>query len=102
MPVSLPVPVRGLGSPSASRPADWRASAACTGLSDRAVFARRRDAALPALRACAICPVRQRCLEAVAPHDSWFDGVSGGRLWRNGKEVAVPEELVLDSPQEQR
>ncbi|MGW1196855.1 WhiB family transcriptional regulator [Streptomyces sp. NPDC002536] len=79
--------------PSASRrPADWRSLAACTGLPDHTVFARRPKAALPALRACAVCRVRRHCLEAVAPRESWFDGVCAGRLWRNGREVPIPEE----------
>ncbi|NYI05244.1 WhiB family transcriptional regulator [Allostreptomyces psammosilenae] len=68
---------------------DWRTQAACADLPQRTVFATRRQHALPALRACAACPVRARCLEVVAPQDNWFDGVSGGRLWRNGREVRV-------------
>ncbi|MFG2721602.1 WhiB family transcriptional regulator [Streptomyces sp. NPDC048416] len=76
--------------PAARRTTDWRTHAACIGLPDRAVFARDPEAALPALRACAICPVRRSCLEAVEPRRSWFDGVSGGRLWRNGQEVTLP------------
>ncbi|MBP2403553.1 hypothetical protein SNS2_2719 [Streptomyces netropsis] len=79
--------------PAAARPADWRTHAACAGLPDETVFARRPKPALPALRACAICPVRRRCLETVAPAESWFDGVSGGRLWRNGREVRIPADL---------
>ncbi|MFH8981357.1 WhiB family transcriptional regulator [Streptomyces varsoviensis] len=103
MPVCQPVPSCRPGSsarpatssrPRPGGPEDWRGDAACSGLPDRAVFARRREAALPALRACAVCRVRQRCLEAVAPYDNWFDGVSGGRLWRNGKEVAASDALA--------
>ncbi|GHG76501.1 WhiB family transcriptional regulator [Streptomyces griseocarneus] len=100
MPASaLRAPVSGYPHPGpARRPADWRTHAACAGLPDGAVFARRPQAALPALRACAVCPVRRYCLEAVAPRESWFDGVSGGRLWRNGREVPVPEALAADRP----
>ncbi|MCC3776609.1 hypothetical protein K6I33_001023, partial [Streptomyces sp. UNOB3_S3] len=52
---------------------------------------------LPALRACAGCPVPRYCLEAVAPRESWFDGVCGGRLWRNGKEARIPEALAAEA-----
>ncbi|KAF0650623.1 MULTISPECIES: WhiB family transcriptional regulator [Streptomyces] len=67
----------------------WRAAAACSGLPPHVVFARREAEAAPALAACGRCPVVRRCLEAVAPAESWFDGVSGGRLWRNGRPVRL-------------
>ncbi|MEW1614324.1 MULTISPECIES: WhiB family transcriptional regulator [unclassified Streptomyces] len=67
----------------------WRRSAACSGLSPAVVFARRAADAAPALRACARCPVQRQCEETVAPADTWFDGVSAGRLWRNGRPVAL-------------
>ncbi|MEU7011812.1 WhiB family transcriptional regulator [Streptomyces sp. NPDC046332] len=67
----------------------WQAAAACAGLSPAAVFARRVQHAAPALRACVRCPVRRECEQAVAPAESYFDGVCAGRLWRNGR--AVPE-----------
>lgn len=70
-------------------PADWQRAAACVGLPPSIVFARRERDALPALRACLRCPVRERCTETVAPAESWFDGVSGGRLWRNGRPVRL-------------
>lgn len=66
----------------------WQAAAACVGLSPSVVFARRGKEAAPALRACAACPVRRECEAAVAPAESWFDGVCAGRLWRNGRPVA--------------
>ncbi|MCP9957752.1 WhiB family transcriptional regulator [Streptomyces sudanensis] len=67
----------------------WRAAAACSGLPPQSVFARREAEARPALTACERCPVVRRCLEAVAPAENWFDGVSGGRLWRNGRPVPL-------------
>ncbi|MEU4271307.1 WhiB family transcriptional regulator [Streptomyces sp. NPDC026092] len=67
----------------------WQAAAACVGLSPAVVFARRPQQAAPALRACAACLVRRECEAAVAPAESYFDGVCAGRLWRNGR--AVPE-----------
>lgn len=65
----------------------WQAAAACAGLSPSVVFSRRGKEAAPALRACAVCPVRRECEAAVAPAESWFDGVCAGRLWRNGRPV---------------
>ncbi|PRH79095.1 hypothetical protein C6N75_11470 [Streptomyces solincola] len=67
----------------------WRAAAACVDLPPEVVFSRRPATAAPALTACGRCPVVARCLEAVAPAESWFDGVSGGRLWRNGRPVPL-------------
>ncbi|MEU9199646.1 WhiB family transcriptional regulator [Streptomyces sp. NPDC048332] len=73
-----------------SLPSDtWTASAACLGLPPETVFARNPADAAPALGACARCPVAGRCEETVAPADSWFDGVCAGRLWRNGRPVAL-------------
>ncbi|MEV7278629.1 WhiB family transcriptional regulator [Streptomyces sp. NPDC093111] len=65
----------------------WQAAAACADLSPSVVFSRRGKEAAPALRACAACPVRRECETAVAPAESWFDGVCAGRLWRNGRPV---------------
>jgi hypothetical protein len=45
--------------------------------------------AAPVLRACNHCPIREECEAVVDPAHTWFDGVCGGRLWRNGREVAV-------------
>ncbi|MEU7134521.1 hypothetical protein [Streptomyces sp. NPDC046261] len=108
MPASaLRAPVSAYPHPTAARrPADWRTRAACIGLPDHAVFARRAEAALPALRACAVCTVSRYCLETVAPRESWFDGVCAGRLWRNGREARLPEapavpEKAPDTPLEQ-
>ncbi|MER5862342.1 hypothetical protein [Kitasatospora sp. NPDC002040] len=63
-------------------------SAACAGLPVGAVFATRYAQALPALLACGRCALRTECVTAVDPANSWFDGVSGGRLWRNGRPIA--------------
>ncbi|MFJ3900451.1 WhiB family transcriptional regulator [Streptomyces sp. NPDC090025] len=68
-------------------PTPWQAAAACAGLSPSVVFSRRGKEAAPALRACAVCPVRSECEAAVAPAENWFDGVCAGRLWRNGRPV---------------
>ena len=67
----------------------WQAAAACVGLSPSVVFARRAQQAAPALRACAVCLVSRECETAVAPAESYFDGVCAGRLWRNGRPVVA-------------
>lgn len=67
---------------------DWRRSAACADLPARFVFTRVPSDAQHALRACGACSIREKCRAIVDPERSWFDGVSGGRLWRNGREVA--------------
>jgi WhiB family redox-sensing transcriptional regulator len=72
-----------------SRPAGWQTAAACAELPPRVVFSKKPKEAAPALRACAICPVRRACEETVAPAQNWFDGVCGGRLWRSGRPVSV-------------
>ncbi|MER5481747.1 WhiB family transcriptional regulator [Streptomyces sp. NPDC002812] len=69
----------------------WQSAAACAALSPAVVFARRAKDAAPALRACAVCTVHTECEEAVAPAESRFDGVCGGRLWRNGIPSVVPQ-----------
>ncbi|MEU9159335.1 WhiB family transcriptional regulator [Streptomyces sp. NPDC048424] len=79
-----------LGVPAAPAvPWPWQAAAACGDLPPAVVFSKRAKVAAPALRACAGCPVRRECEEAVAPAESWFDGVCGGRLWRNGRPAAL-------------
>ncbi|WP_237322025.1 WhiB family transcriptional regulator [Streptomyces sp. JJ36] len=84
-----PYPPRPVTLLPPREPAPWQHAAACRGLPARTVFARRERDALPALRACLRCPVQQRCEETVAPAESWFDGVSAGRLWRNGRPVTL-------------
>lgn len=85
----MPAPSAVHTPDDAGEPVGWRSAAACSGLSPAVVFARRIADAEPALRACARCPVQRRCEESVAPAESWFDGVSAGRLWRNGRPVAL-------------
>ncbi|WP_416977649.1 WhiB family transcriptional regulator [Streptomyces sp. T028] len=75
-------------------PVGWQAEAACAGLPPRVVFSKKPKDAAPALRACAVCPVRRACEETVAPAENWFDGVCGGRLWRSGRPVSVPAHLL--------
>ncbi|MGW0577217.1 WhiB family transcriptional regulator [Streptomyces sp. NPDC002920] len=80
--------------PDPGRPAGWQSAAACAGLPPRIVFSKKPKEAAPALRACAVCRVRRACEEIVAPVENRFDGVCGGRLWRSGRPVAVPDHLL--------
>lgn len=40
-----------------------------------------------ALALCAGCAIPKICLEIVRPNRTWFDGVAGGHVWRNGHRV---------------
>ncbi|MCK8680327.1 WhiB family transcriptional regulator [Streptomyces lichenis] len=85
-----PQPASPGTAPDAGRPpADlgWYAEAACAGMAPDIVFARRASDAAPALLACARCPVTRECEAIVDPSHTWFDGVSAGRLWHNGRPV---------------
>ena len=75
---------------------DWRRSAACAVLPPRYVFTRDPSKAATTLRACNKCPIREECEAVVDPAHTWFDGVSGGRLWHNGREVPVATEETSD------
>lgn len=62
-------------------------NAACAG-EDPALFDQRRyPEALPALAICATCDSTALCLTIVRPQRSKFDGVAGGKVWRNGYQV---------------
>ncbi|MFE9258965.1 WhiB family transcriptional regulator [Streptomyces sp. NPDC006879] len=103
--MAIPGAPSGSPAPHSSRPSlaealdffGWRAAAACSSLPPGIVFARRESEARPALVACRRCPVVARCIEAVAPAESFFDGVSGGRLWRNGRPVRLSDDAVAPS-----
>ncbi|MGD6751924.1 hypothetical protein [Streptomyces sp. BH105] len=41
------------------------------------------------LSVCRDCPFRVQCIDLVLPSASLFDGVCGGRLWRNGQVLAT-------------
>jgi len=96
MSVTGSCPSQALDEPHAARPHDlseragWQSAAACAGLPPRVVFSKKAKEAAPALRACGRCTVRRECEAAVAPADSWFDGVCAGRLWRSGRPAPLP------------
>lgn len=43
-----------------------------------------------ALKICASCTVTFQCFAIVDPHNSSFDGVCAGMVWRNGKSITAP------------
>lgn len=63
--------------------------AACADDDPRLFDATTPEDALEALQICAICLVKDECLEWVKPHKSYYDGVAAGRLWLNGQPVDV-------------
>lgn len=67
--------------------AEWVREAPCAGDArftpdDADELSARQTRKLLAL--CRHCPFRARCISLVQPRRSRFDGVCGGRLWRNG------------------
>lgn len=46
------------------------------------------DLAQPALNICRTCPFWQECEEWVSPKSNHYDGIVGGKLWRNGRILA--------------
>lgn len=56
---------------------------------------------MAALVACRSCLVKSECLSFVAPASSRFDGIAGGKVWRDGRHNPPPkptnaEELDTD------
>lgn len=41
----------------------------------------------PTLKLCAECPFTRECVERVAPTESFYDGVCGGKVYRNGQVI---------------
>jgi hypothetical protein len=59
--------------------------AACKGANADLFDATEGDEVEDALSYCDRCPVTQTCEDYVQPRRSYFDGVCGGKVWRNGK-----------------
>lgn len=78
----------------------WVTDVPCAGrwyMTDPGMAAKTRTdslivACLPGLALCRECPFVARCLDRVKPAESWYDGVCGGHVWRNGKVVFTPLE----------
>jgi hypothetical protein len=58
--------------------------AACKGVDPHLFDAYQHPEVEVALEYCLRCSVRQSCLDWVQPERSHFDGVCGGKVWRNG------------------
>ncbi len=61
--------------------------AACIGHNPTLFDATEYPQALAALAVCGTCTIKVECLAVVRPGPSWFDGVAGGLVWRNGYQV---------------
>lgn len=46
------------------------------------------DLAQPALNYCARCPFWNECESLVQPKPNFYDGIVGGKVWRNGRVIA--------------
>lgn len=46
------------------------------------------DLAQPGLQHCKGCPFWQNCEDLVQPKSSYYDGICGGKVWRNGRVLA--------------
>ncbi|MFD7639606.1 hypothetical protein ACFV4P_03040 [Kitasatospora sp. NPDC059795] len=51
------------------------------------------DLCKPALPTCTPCPFRAQCIRQVQPHPKKFDGICGGRLWLDGRVIAVADDV---------
>ncbi|MFF9478048.1 hypothetical protein [Streptomyces sp. NPDC014733] len=75
----------------------WWARAPCAGdvRFAPALPAPARDPTMLALlEACGTCQWRAQCIARVRPRRSRFDGICGGRLWRDGKILASCEDAT--------
>ncbi len=59
----------------------------CVGMDPKLFDAWQGEEALQALMICAQCPVKKLCEEFVRPKRSYFDGVCGGKVWKDGMRV---------------
>lgn len=55
------------------------------------------DLARPALEVCKTCPFWKECDDLITPRANFFDGVCGGKVWRNGKVLAKLSHAFPDS-----
>ena len=73
--------------------------AACVSSDPRMFNAKTYPEAEPALEVCATCSKVATCIEMVRPSKSFYDGVAGGVVWRNGyvvrKDNSTREDRLL-------
>ena len=46
------------------------------------------DMAIPALQICKGCSFWQNCEDLLEPKRSYYDGICGGKVWKNGRILA--------------
>ena len=54
------------------------------------------DLALPGLNYCRFCPFWIECEDWVKPRNYFYDGVVGGKVWKNGRVLARLDETSLN------
>jgi len=54
------------------------------------------DLAMPGLNYCRFCPFWIECEEWVNPKSNAYDGVVGGKVWKNGRVLARLDESSLN------
>jgi WhiB family transcriptional regulator, redox-sensing transcriptional regulator len=85
-PVTVRQPRHRSPAPPAPLSADWRYRAACRGADLDLFFPGRGESAEPARQICALCPVRQPCLEFALTHGI-VHGIWGGLSERNRRAL---------------
>jgi len=53
------------------------------------------EMAKEALDHCAVCPVKTQCIMVVKPRESFFDGICGGIIWKNGQQVGARKVTIV-------
>lgn len=77
------------------RPA-WQADAACRGVDTEVFFPRKGGGGREARAICAVCPVREQCLE-LALEDSTTAGIFGGTGERERRRIRAGRKLPAAS-----
>ena len=69
---------------------DWHDAAACRGLDSEIFFPEKGQPTLRAKAACAVCPVREQCLEHALETDAW--GVWAGSSLTDRRKLKTADE----------
>ncbi len=77
----------GRGLPHMRPASEALLDAACIGHDPKLFDATNYPQAYAALAVCGMCSIKVECLQVVRPGPSWFDGVAGGVVFRNGYQV---------------
>lgn len=67
----------------------WLSLSACAGEDPKIFDAFSYPSANEAMRICGNCTVVKECFAWVKPNKSFYDGVAGGIVWRNGYRVRI-------------